>query len=253
MSKKNVFNDLKNKFPSASIELFGPIIWFQYSNELDVLNFEIMDCTTIDVSSEKTGISYKKQLIKIISNLDPTIAKHKIPSSAIEILISDLFDSAGFNETTTKSELEDDKVNCTLNTYYDELKKLIVNPNREILIVSFGEKFKSPSSMEQHKISTELPFKCDKTFDARHINSSKPKGGGLRDLRGTDNIIQKCIESGSGFEFVMNCIVKSIEKNNYKTIGIFCTAGHHRSVACVELLKKNLYPNAKIKHLHINR
>ena len=140
-----------------------------------------------------------------------------------------------------------------METYYVELRKLIPNPNREILMVSFGEKFKTPSSMEQNKISPEFPFKCDKTFDARHINSSRPKGGGLRDLRGTDEIIQKCIESGSGFEFVMKCIVKSIEQNNYKTIGVYCTAGHHRSVASVELLKKHLYPNAKVKHLHINR
>lgn len=114
---------------------------------------------------------------------------------------------------------------------YSNLKKLIKNPNRDILLVSFGEKFRTPKSMEQTKISDALPFKCEKTFDARHINSSKPKGGGLRNLRGTDEIIQKCVESGSGFEFVINCIVKYIEEHNSKVIGVYCTAGHHRSIS----------------------
>ena len=227
------------------------MLWFQFSNDTDTLNFEITDCTTIDVSSEKTGISYKKELLDIIIGMDPLIPQYQIPSHAIETLISNLFDSAGFNNTELDAETPE-KIS-KMETYYVELRKLIPNPNREILMVSFGEKFKTPSSMEQNKISPEFPFKCDKTFDARHINSSRPKGGGLRDLRGTDEIIQKCIESGSGFEFVMKCIVKSIEQNNYKTIGVYCTAGHHRSVASVELLKKHLYPNAKVKHLHINR
>jgi hypothetical protein len=51
----------------------------------------------------------------------------------------------------------------------------------------------------------------------------------LRDLRCTDEIIQKCIESGFGFEFVMTRIVKYIEENNSKIVGIYCTTEHHRS------------------------
>jgi len=251
MSLKEIITDLRSKFPSGKIESYGPMIWFQFSNDVDTLNFEISDWTTIDVGSEKTGISYKKELLDIIKKMDSTTPQYQVPGHAIETLISDLFDSAGFNEI--ELEVDAPEKAPKMDAFYTEMRKLIPNPNREILMVSFGEKFKSPASMEQNKISPELPFKCDKTFDARHINSSKPKGGGLRDLRGTDEIIQKCIESGSGFEFVMNCIVKSIEKNNYKTIGIYCSAGHHRSCALIELLKKHLYPNAKIKHLHINR
>jgi len=249
MSLKKIFDNLKLKFPTHNIKNYGVMIWFQYNCDEDTLIFEINDWTTVNVFSEKTNISYNKELIDIILEMDTTIPKFKIIGLAIDTLISNLFDSAGFNQTET--ELVDNTKN--IDTNWDELKKLILSPNRDILIISFGEKFKSPSSMEQNKISMEFPFKCDKTFDARHINSSKPKGGDLRNLRGTDEIIQKNIQSGSGFVFVMNCIVKSIEKNNYKIIGIYCTAGHHRSVAVVELLKKYLYPNAKIKHLHINR
>jgi hypothetical protein len=251
MSIKEIYKNIKSKFPTGKTELYDEMIWFQFSHEFETLNFEIIDWTTIDVSSEKSGISYKKELLEIIKQIDSTIPTHQVPSYAIETLISNLFDSAGFNE----KELEEETLEKApkMDAYYTELRKMILNPNREILMVSFGEKFKSPISMEQNVISPELPFKCEKTFDARHINSSRPKGGGLRDLRGTDEIIQKCIESGSGFEFVMGCIVKSIEQNNYKTIGLYCSAGHHRSPGAIELLKKNLYPNAKIKHLHINR
>ncbi len=189
-----------------------------------------------NVLSETTGISYNKEILEIIKSIDETKPHNEIPSYAIEILLSNLFDTAGFNSSDIEEKIEyEDK--------WSELKK-IANPERKILLISFGEKFKNPSLMG---------LTCDKTFDARHINSSKPKGKSLKDLRGTDEIIQKCVQAGSGFSFVMNCIVQAIEKNNYKSIGIFCTAGHHRSVAVVELLYKHLYPKATIKHLHINR
>jgi hypothetical protein len=244
---EEIFENIKIKYPKAVN--YGSYIWFQYYNDNDKLNFEIYDYTTIIVSSEITGINFNKEILEIIKTFDDTIPKFEIPCNAIEILISNLFDSAGFNLT----EFED--IETETNEFEDiwfELKK-IANPERNILFVSFGEKFKKPSLMETGKISLDIPYSCNKTFDARHINSSKPKGKSLKDLCGTDEIIQKCIQAGSGFSFVMNCIVKSIENNGYKRVGIYCTAGHHRSVAVVELLKKYLYPKAKIKHLHINR
>ena len=251
-----IYEDLKNKFPSSTINKYPSMVWFQYSNSADTLDIEIYDWTTIVVSSTITTISYNKEILDIILKNTETspIVKHKIPSYAIETLISNLYDSAGFYEDSSVSDAKiEDKEKSNAEIFWNEMKKL-VDSTRKIVIVSFGEKFKSPISMEQNVISKDLPFACEKTFDARHINSKKPKGaGGLHDLRGTDEIIQKTIESGKGFEFVINCIVKSIEEHNYKVIGIYCTAGHHRSVALVELVKKHLYPNAKIKHLHINR
>jgi hypothetical protein len=247
MSLEDIYHDLKSKFSTFQIELYDSMIWFQYVNSEDTINFEIYDYTTIDASSELTKKSYKQDLTQIVKTESvEDIANYQIPCYVIETFISNRFDSAGF----TNNEL----VNPVKMDYlYSELKKIIKNPTRDITIVSFGEKFKSPKSMEQGKISDSLPFKCEKTFDARHINSSKPKGAGLRDLRGTDEIIQKCIESGSGFEFVMGCIIKYVEEHDCKVIGIYCTAGHHRSCAVVELMKKHLYPKATIKHLHINR
>ena len=53
----------------------------------------------------------------------------------------------------------------------------------------------------------------------------------------------------------MELVVKYIEndKNTSNVIGIYCTAGHHRSVAIIEILKKYIYVDAVVKHLHINR
>lgn len=221
------------------------LIYLQYKNEEETINFEIYDYTTIDATSEK-GISYRKDLSKILNESRLDIPREQIPSHVIERFISNKFDSTGFHDIEIKAPIKMDYV-------YSNLKKYIKNLNRYILLVSFGEKFRSPKSMEQSEISDALVFKCEKTFDARHINSSKPKGGGLRDLRETDEIIQKCIESGSSLEFVMNCIVKYIEDNYSKIIGVYCSAGHHRSISVIELLKKHLYLNAKVKHLDINR
>lgn len=246
MSLNQIFDDLKHKFSTCKITKFETMIYFQYINTEDTINFEIYDHTTIICSSEATGKSYSKDLLEIIKTVFDDIINYQIPSYAINKFISDKFDSAGF----TNVELE---TPVKMDYLYSELRKIVINPNRDIIFVSFGEKFRSPKSMEQSNISDSMPFKCNKTVDARHINSSKPKGGNLRNLRGIDEIIQKCIESGSGFEFVMRCIIKYIEEHNCKIIGIYCTAGHHRSTAVIELLRKNLYPNAKIKHLHINR
>ena len=225
---------LKTKFDSIKIDLFDELLVVEYRD----INFEIIDSTNIEAYNINTGIDYKKEIYSILKSLDDTIPLLEIPSYIIERLISDIYDSAGFTDNIM-NEIDIPHYD------YSNLLKLIKNNEREIEIISFGEKFKTPKSMERTL--------CQKTFDARHINSSKPKGKSLRDLRGTDEIIQKCIESGSGFEFVMTCIIKAINEKNYKIIGIYCTAGHHRSVAVVELMKKNLYPNAKIKHLHINR
>jgi hypothetical protein len=251
MSLEEILEDLIVRFPKCKIEFYESMIWLQYRNDDDVINFEIYDNTTIDASSEKTGIQYKKDLVEIIKTVSEHILPNQIPSYVIETFISNLYDSAGFYEDD--DERKEELPTSKMDAFWTEIKKEIKDHNREILFVSFGEKFKKPSSMEQNKISLDLPFRCDKTFDARHINSSKPKGGGLHNLRGTDEIVQRCVESGSGFEFVLSCIVKSIETNNYNVVGIYCTAGHHRSVALVELLHKYLYSNAKIKHLHINR
>ena len=93
----------------------------------------------------------------------------------------------------------------------------------------------------------------DCAFNALHVNSKRPKGVSLKGLRGTDEIIQKGVKAGSGFVKVMTNIVDRTEEHNYVKIGIYCRSGHHRSVACAELLLKFVYPKAIIKHITFNK
>ena len=123
------------------------------------------------------------------------------------------------------------------------------NVENEIIFFSFGVKHDKSESVEQRNIVDKLriPHKCNKTFDARRANAKHAPGH-----RGTEEILQKGMEAGSGYDNLMIEIVTHIDTYNSKVIGIYCSAGHHRSVALVELLKKYVYKNAIIKHLHIN-
>ncbi len=222
--------ELLKKYPSVTV--YDDNLLFLVVNNI---SFEIYDPTTIIAYADDE--EYDSQVKEILASIGDDVPLNQVPGVVIERLLSNLFDAAGFTEENR---------NPSYDSHYDytELLKQTFTPERELYIVSFGEKFKSPKAMEQGKISNFLPFKCDCTFDARHINSAKPKSGNLRELRGTDSIIQKCIESGSGFEFVMRCIITSIEAKDPKVIGIYCTAGHHRSVALAELLKRHIYLKA---------
>jgi len=129
-----------------------------------------------------------------------------------------------------------------LTTFWKFLAARATN-DRPLRIETFGNKFK------QYKHYTGV----DKTFNALVISSQKPKHIDLRHGRGTDPEIQKVVAAGKRFEEVMTAIVRTTERDNLASIGIYCRAGHHRSVACGELLKKHVYPLATVKHLTIAR
>jgi len=148
----------------------------------------------------------------------------------------DLNDDNGFIDEISET-------NININDFYIKMNS-IIKKDREIEIDLFGQ---------NHKFFVEFCKTYDATFSVLHIGIKKPKGVNLKIVRGMNNIIQSCVENASGYQFLVEEIIKNIEKYNYKKVGIFCRAGHHRSVAIVELLKKNLYPNAKIKHLHISK
>lgn len=115
--------------------------------------------------------------------------------------------------------------------------------DRPLVIETFGNKFR------QYKNYTGV----QKKFNALVIASSKPRHVDLRHARGTDPEIQKSVQAGRRFEEVVSNIVKTVERDQLESIGIYCRAGHHRSVACGELLKKHVYPLATVRHLTINK
>ena len=105
---------------------------------------------------------------------------------------------------------------------------------------SFGNKYKNFETVKKS-------FEC--SFNALHVRSNKH--GMDLSKRGIHDEIQKRVQQGKGFcDFIIS-VIENIEKHNYKNIGIFCSAGHHRSVACVELLKKFVYKNATVIHLNL--
>ena len=61
-------------------------------------------------------------------------------------------------------------------------------------------------------------------------------------MRGTDLQIQREVRECSIFEDFISNIVSDIEKRDLHVIAIICRAGHHRSVACAEMLI-HLYKN----------
>ena len=71
----------------------------------------------------------------------------------------------------------------------------------------------------------------------------------LRQLRGTDLVVQAEIQKTPGFQDSLLEILEVV-KNHHGIVWIGCTGGHHRSVFITELLGKTL--GVPVKHLHIN-
>ena len=69
-------------------------------------------------------------------------------------------------------------------------------------------------------------------------------------LRGTNLKVQQEIRYAELYQEFIENIIKEVELNNFIKISIVCKAGHHRSVACAEMLI-HIYPNRTIQHLTI--
>jgi|SaaInlStandDraft_4_1057021.scaffolds.fasta_scaffold01355_3 hypothetical protein len=118
-----------------------------------------------------------------------------------------------------------------------------VNMERHLKVYTYGTTF-----------TFEPPKGCQAIYNACIIRSkidNKDLRKKLSKLRGTDKKIQTEVRSSAAFESFVGDIVRDIEHNNYNTIAVICRAGHHRSVACAEMLA-NIYPNRKVHHLNIN-
>ena len=147
-------------------------------------------------------------------------------------------DSAGFDSDISEDEKDFDLDDDSFWKYlYD-----IAENDREIAIYTYGNRYK------QYKYWCS---QMQKSFNCLVVNSAKPKNVDLRNIRGTHIQLQKAVRRGSNFEPVVTNIVTSIENEKLHKIGVYCRAGHHRSVAVAEMLKKYVYKNAKVKHLTI--
>lgn len=121
--------------------------------------------------------------------------------------------------------------------------KFNVKADRKVHIYTYGTSYMS-----------EPPKGCQEVYNAAILRGSHKKHSqefkALVKLRGTDPQIQQEVRECPIFYDFIEDIVKNIESKNLHTIAIICRAGHHRSVACAEMLV-NLYVNRTVDHLTI--
>lgn len=125
-------------------------------------------------------------------------------------------------------------------TFWQDLRSK-ATPLRELTIFTYGSKF-----MKQQ------PSGSQRAFNACVLNA---RGGGidLRRARGTDPALQRRVCTSKNFERFVSTIVDIVERDDMHAISVFCSAGHHRSVAVAELLANHVYDKAETRHLTIKR
>ena len=118
------------------------------------------------------------------------------------------------------------------NNYYEPFTKISdkkINTDRDLIIYTWG-KLKN------------IPPECDVIFDLSYFKFP------ISDSTGLDIEIQKNIQNHSAYSNIIKSILKEIEFNNYKKIGIICDHGKIVSVGFAELLKKEYYQRTIIYH-----
>lgn len=235
-----LFTKLSCEFTCASIKLYDSMIFFVISINGNNLYLEIYDHTSYKSYDDK-NICYDKNIKNILNDIPEYLSIIQIPIHIIHTLVDEInvdhVGDAGFDKDT-----EIDIANYKTDLSFWKSTKLGVNVSRSITITSFGNKYTGFDALKK-------TFDC--SFNALCVRSKVPRGFSLKKIRGTDEIMQHVVEGGKGFNDFIRFIVSKVEENNYTNIGIFCRAGHHRSVACVELLAKYIYSNAKVKHLNL--
>jgi len=118
------------------------------------------------------------------------------------------------------------------NSFYEPFTKISdkkIDVDRDLIIYTWS-KLKN------------IPIECDIIFDLSEIKIPKTDSTGL------DERIQKIIKNHSAYNDILKSVLKCIELNEYKKIGIICDYGKMVSVGFAELLKKDYYQNSIIHH-----
>ena len=118
------------------------------------------------------------------------------------------------------------------NSFHEPISKIgdhKIDSNRELTIYTWS-KLKN------------IPVECDILFDLSYFKFP------TSDSTGLDLEIQKNIQNHSAYSNIIKSILKCIEFDEYKKIGIICDSGKIVSVSFAELLKKDYYQNSIIHH-----
>lgn len=130
------------------------------------------------------------------------------------------------------------------DVFWKKLKiKMNVNTMRRLKIVTYGTVYIS-----------EKPKICQAVYNASILRGGQDKRSltfkMLVKSRGTDLRIQQDVRNAVLFEKFISDVIYDFETKNLDTVAIICRAGHHRSVACAEMLKY-LYTNITVEHITI--
>ncbi len=221
--------------------LYDDFIFVNFTINDEIYYCEITDEAHVKIYTESND--FTKIINNIIKYIPSILSPRSVPAFIINQFIDQIIEivelsSAGFDEMSDS----DNDYNCKdLIQFWKNLQSSS-NINRNINITSFGNKYKG---FESTKNSFDI------SFNALCVRSKMKKGMNLSKLRGTDVEVQQIVNRGKGFCDFITHIVHKIETHNYTNIGIFCRAGHHRSVSCVELLKKHIYKKAHVNHLNL--
>jgi RNase adaptor protein for sRNA GlmZ degradation len=210
-----------------------------------VLDKELKECYAYD----KKGNNYTnklKDIINFVNKLDQHLS-HKY-CTILQYFSDNFYTIPGVNNNNTDINPNSNYLNYDgKNDFFWQMikEKYNVNTERKLCIVTYGIKFLS-----------NQPNYCQKIYNAGMLRLENKKGCELSmnyymRQRGTCPLIQEQVRCSLLFTTLMESIIEDLEKYNYGCIGIVCIAGHHRSVACAEMLK-NLYTNIECKHLTIH-
>jgi rhodanese-related sulfurtransferase len=92
----------------------------------------------------------------------------------------------------------------------------------------------------------------EQVFDAAVLTARKHGVTGraqLAQINGLDPTLQQVLCADYIFPSWLRALVAEVEASDRRVIGVVCSHGQHRSVACAELLKQLFYPHALVKHL----
>jgi hypothetical protein len=236
-------DDVIVSFPGTIVSDDDNILVPIYGNIMMSVKFDCSDCVVWD----DKGTDYTEKISNAIDDL--TVIPHNDRDKLL-IFLQHFRDSVSINniagmECGDESLIDMRPYDGSKDPIWKKMEiKFNVKVSRYLKIITYGTVY-----------IFEKPKTCQTVF-----NASKLRGGQDRKsvsykmlikLRGTDTRIQQDVRNAELFEKFINEIVCDVETNNLNTIAIICRAGHHRSVACAEMLK-HLYKNAITEHMTID-
>jgi len=95
-------------------------------------------------------------------------------------------------------------------------------------------------------------IECDIVFDLRIFQTKINTEVDIQRINGFSDIIQNSIINHPKFDDILKNIITNIELEKPKTVAFVCNYGKYWSVGWAEIIKKNIYNKAKVKHFCTN-